>query len=59
MVSNEALLIVNIVTSALFVLSEIIGASKCKASGVVSFVFGSCGRCVNDGDVVVEVRVDS
>jgi hypothetical protein len=40
--SDDYLIILNAITSILFVLSEILGMSSCEYNGVVHFIVGDC-----------------
>jgi hypothetical protein len=40
--SDDYLIILNAITSILFVLSEILGLSSCEYNGVVHFIIGDC-----------------
>ena len=39
---SEILILTNILTGTLFIISEILSYSKCKSRGVFSFAFGDC-----------------
>jgi len=40
--SDDSLIILNAITSVLFVLSEILGLSSCEYNGVFHFIIGDC-----------------
>lgn len=40
--NDDYLIILNAITSVLFVLSEILGLSSCEYNGVVHFIVGDC-----------------
>ena len=40
--SDDYLIILNAITSILFIISETLGMSNCEYNGVVHFIFGDC-----------------
>ena len=54
---TSTLIVTQIITGFLFILSEVLGASTCKYNGVFQFIFDGC-LCMEGKKIYIDVRIE-
>lgn len=54
---TSTLIVTQIITGFLFILSEILGSSSCRYNGVFQFVFDGC-LCMDGKKLYIDVRIE-